>query len=131
MSRRFALVTVCLTAVSAFLVGLIVAGALVPTTARGHETARPVSTRAAFVPPGAGRTERVYSRSRATDKTPWWSAYAAIFGNDCFKVLRSAKARMDIQDIYGMTALDYFEQDAKRASLPKEYDTLRAILTAP
>jgi serine protease Do len=54
MSRRFALVTVCLTAVSAFLVGLIVAGALVPTTARSHETALPVAARTTLVAAGAG-----------------------------------------------------------------------------
>jgi serine protease Do len=52
MSRRFALVTVCLTAVSSFLVGLIVAGSLAPSSARSRETARPSVSRAPV--PGAG-----------------------------------------------------------------------------
>ena len=54
MSRRFALVTVCLTAVSAFLVGLIVAGSFAPTSARSRETARTLPSRAPIVGPGAG-----------------------------------------------------------------------------
>jgi len=54
MSRRFALVTVCLTAISGFLVGLIVAGSFVPTSARSHEPARTLTSRAPVVGAGAG-----------------------------------------------------------------------------
>ncbi|HXE81657.1 MAG TPA: trypsin-like peptidase domain-containing protein [Vicinamibacterales bacterium] len=48
MNRRFALVTVCLTAITAFLVGLIVAGSLSPTPAES-ESAR--ETRVAPIRP--------------------------------------------------------------------------------
>jgi serine protease Do len=41
MNRRFALVTVCLTAMAAFLVGLIVAGSLTPTPARSDAKIAP------------------------------------------------------------------------------------------
>src|SRR3954468_21312531 len=37
MNRRFVLVTIALTATAAFLVGLIVAGSLTPTTARSDD----------------------------------------------------------------------------------------------
>jgi serine protease Do len=53
MSRRFAVVTVGLAAVSAFLVGLIVAGSYVPTSARSRETARAITSRAPALAPGA------------------------------------------------------------------------------
>jgi serine protease Do len=54
MSRRFAVVTVGLAAVSAFLVGLIVAGSYVPTSARSRETARAITSRAPALAAGAG-----------------------------------------------------------------------------
>jgi serine protease Do len=41
MNRRFALVTVCLTAITAFLVGLIVAGSLSPTPAESEPPREP------------------------------------------------------------------------------------------
>jgi serine protease Do len=54
MSRRFALVTMCLTAIAAFLVGIIVAGSFVPTSARSREASRAVTSRAPALSPGAG-----------------------------------------------------------------------------
>jgi serine protease Do len=53
MNRRFVLVTLALTATAAFLVGLIVAGSLTPTTAHsGDGKARPVITPVSRVSPG-------------------------------------------------------------------------------
>src|SRR5262245_11254954 len=48
-------------------------------------------------------------------------------------ILRDAGARVDIRDSLGMTPLDYFEQDARRASKSRRaaYEKLRAILTVP
>jgi serine protease Do len=53
MSRRFAVVTVSLAVVSAFLVGLIVAGSHLPTSARSREAVRTVAARAPAILPGA------------------------------------------------------------------------------
>jgi serine protease Do len=53
MNRRFVLVTLALTATAAFLVGLILAGSLTPSTARsdnGAASVRRVATRAPAVP---------------------------------------------------------------------------------
>jgi hypothetical protein len=49
------------------------------------------------------------------------------------KILRTAGARTNIRDTYGMTALDYFEQNRKRASTYQQsaYEELWQILTAP
>jgi serine protease Do len=47
MTRRFLVATVCLTAVVAFLVGLIVAGSMTPAPAVSAPSAKPASTRSA------------------------------------------------------------------------------------
>ena len=55
MNRRFVLVTLALTATAAFLVGLIVAGSLTPTTAdsdNGRASMRRVVPHAPVVPAG-------------------------------------------------------------------------------
>ncbi len=55
MNRRFAFVTVCLTATTAFLVGLILAGSMTPTPARSDAPAAPrASTIRSSSPAAAG-----------------------------------------------------------------------------
>ena len=53
MNRRFALVTLCLTATTAFLVGLILAGSLTPTPARSDAPAAPRLTSGRSARPAA------------------------------------------------------------------------------
>ena len=48
---------------------------------------------------------------------------------DIAAMLRKAGAKTDIRDAYGMTALDYLEQDAKRSLQPAGYQLLREVLT--
>ena len=48
---------------------------------------------------------------------------------DIAAMLRKAGAKTDIRDVYGMTALDYLEQDAKRSLQPAGYQLLREVLT--
>jgi len=48
---------------------------------------------------------------------------------DIAAMLRKAGAKTDIRDVYGMTALDYLEQDAKRSLQPAGYQLLRELLT--
>jgi len=43
-------------------------------------------------------------------------------------VLRKAGANIDIRDAYGLTALDYLVQDAKRSWQPAGYQVLRELL---
>lgn len=49
MTRRFLILTVCLSATVAFLVGLIVAGSMTPATAVSAERQRPLTIRPASV----------------------------------------------------------------------------------
>src|SRR5215216_1350672 len=58
MTRRFLVATVCLFAVVAFLVGLIVAGSMMPAPAVSHPTALKVAARMA---PGAPVAPNVVS----------------------------------------------------------------------